>query len=332
MMDRAWTRLQAVPDDAAHRRALRHLTIRMFLDRGWTERATDKIAEARAADPADPELDRLTARAALPVPLPPIDVPPATTPAPEQLAVAEAFLRVGAYLKARLVLETLDRTQPGDRRVADLLWALQGDYELAGTTLQAVAARYGGQASGAPEPTSEVQLDTPEPDAWLDEGDDTQAMRLADLDDPSYSDLQPDDTQVLRVVGGDDPAASAGLEEPPTDVQEEEEDDVVVLLPRRPVRPPPRTARPLPSPRPVPRASRRAVEAAPLAEEPPAVDEEDLEEVEVDALDDGEGDTLDPHDVTPGPSRLAVGLMAASAVILGLAGVGLIVAIVLTRT
>jgi hypothetical protein len=235
MMDRAWTRLQALPDEPALRRERNLLTARMFLDRGWPRRARKVLDEARESWPDDPEVRRLAAL--LERPAPPIaaaEVDP-EAPYPEQLAIAESWLATGAFLKARRLLEQLQRRAPDQRRPAELLWALRGDFDLHGTTLQALVKAYApapmafSEAAEGAEPASTHlynalpaaepggrsspnlgalgDLASLGPELTEDESEITQATRLDDLaanaDSPASKptgEEKDEDTQVLRIV------------------------------------------------------------------------------------------------------------------------------------
>jgi hypothetical protein len=161
MTDRAWTRLQddladagtgpegGAPTDADARLERLRLTARMFVDRGWPKRAQPVLDEALTLAPDDEGLLALRARAQAPARRPPPDdaVGPDAAPA-EHVALAEACLATGAFLRARRVLEALAARAPADaaedaavaRRADDLLWALRGDYDVADTLADLVDA------------------------------------------------------------------------------------------------------------------------------------------------------------------------------------------------
>jgi hypothetical protein len=162
MTDRAWTRLQdgadaspvdragadpaaSDPLDAEARLDGLRLTARMFLDRGWPKRAIPVLDASLALAPDDAELLALRARAEQPARRPPPDdAVPADAPAAERLALAEACLATGAFLRARRLLEQLTAAPPTDpthaARADDLLWALRGDYDVAESLADLVAA------------------------------------------------------------------------------------------------------------------------------------------------------------------------------------------------
>lgn len=166
MMDRAWTRLQALPDTEVWRRQRLILTARMFIDRGWPRRARKVLDEALIHWPDDAHLRELSVQADSPPRRAPSHEPDPDAPFEEQLSVAEIWLATGAFLRARRLLEHLIRRFPQEPRPGDLLWALRGDYELAAATLPAIAASWGAPGTAAddvadfpeePEPTDSVR-------------------------------------------------------------------------------------------------------------------------------------------------------------------------------
>lgn len=343
VMDKAWTRLQSIPDDTPE--ALRHwkLTARMFVERGWPNRAREAVEHATAIAPQDPEVHALAEASHAPPRTPPAHLPPAEAPFAERLAVAETLLACGAFLKARRMLDVLDQERPGDRRVSDLLWALQGDYELVGATLQQVVAHYvatevappaqasatapvvvtRNKTSGARDGAFPALFRGPTTgrDRADTEAETTMATRLEDLRrPPSLPDLErDDDTAVLRVVGGDLTDPDAGVAPKtirPEDL--EEEDDVVVLVRRRELQPPPETRRPMPLP-PAARRPDRKAKKTPVPQELELADIEELDEI-----DDFEAE---PVDLPGRGDDFPYGWLIASAVVLALSGLALAAAI-----
>lgn len=340
VMDRAWTRLQAVPEEIPDALRRWKLTARMFVERGWPNRAAEAVARAQALAPADPEVAILAAAALAPPRTPPALLPPAEAPFADRLAAAEALLACGAFLKGRRVLDVLDQEHPDDPRVSDLLWALQGDYDLVGATLAQVVTHYGAVERDAPAAPSDLPAPpTPKRGAFPalfrgpatahdradNEAETTMATRLEDLRAAaSFPDLDgDDDTAVLRVVGSGRTDPRAGRAAPaarPEDV--EEEDDVVVVVRRRELQAPPETRRPMP----LPPAARRPERKAPKAPPPEleVADIEDLDELDAEPLDmDVEMESLE----TPSTDEFPYLWILASAAVLGLAGLSLVAAI-----
>ncbi len=231
MMDRAWTRLQGLPDAEALRRERTQLTARMFIDRGWPRRARQLLDEALVSWPDDPDLSRLSASADAPPRRAPAADPDLDAPYADLLGVAETWLATGAFLKAHRLLEQLQRRHPAEKRPSDLLWALKGDYDLQGTTLAAVVSAWAGSedAEAGPAPEASPQAVPPAvsspttgsfPDLFGTDREDsargypvrdeetaeiTQATRMSDLGGAASlrslgADDRDEDTQVLRIV------------------------------------------------------------------------------------------------------------------------------------
>ncbi len=348
VMDKAWTRLQAVPEDTPEALRRWKLTARMFVERGWPNRAREAVEQATVLAPEDPEVLALS-EASLATPrTPPAHLPPAEAPFAERLTVAETLLACGAFLKGRRMLDVLDQERPGDRRVSDLLWALQGDYELVGATLQQVVGHY---AVPAPVRTADPVTGTPvvvtrnrasgardgafpalfrgpatDHDRADTEAETTMATRMEDIRRvPSLPDLdRDDDTAVLRVVGDDltdADALSVRKNARPEDM--EEEDDVVVLVRRRELQPPPETRRP----KPLPPAARRPERK----KKTPTPQELDLEITDIEEFTEiDEFDEYDPDSVSPAGQvdEFPYGWLIASAVVLAVSGLALAGAIV----
>lgn len=149
LMDRAMARarevLDAHPDDLAATRLLAEV----YLDRGWPVKARKPLLTLRDAgvdvatlweraqrDPARPEANAREIER---------DGDPA-----RMLALAEAFLSTGSFLRATGILERLRRQDPENARVKALLWGMVGDF--GGFDLESVVS---GPRAAAPEPAQE---------------------------------------------------------------------------------------------------------------------------------------------------------------------------------
>ena len=162
MMDRAWVRLKEV----GHRVEAQVLTARMFIERGWPKRAQRILEPLLAEYGTDPEVQALWARSEEP-PVIPDELETSDIELDIALPVAEAQLAAGAFIKAQKVLERLKRHHPEEKRVADLLWVLAGDYGVDGATLAELADSHG-----------------PDLSLLADLGDDaehTESVEIADL-------------------------------------------------------------------------------------------------------------------------------------------------------
>lgn len=147
--DRAWVRLKDLVEAEAPSVAALKLAGRMFIQRGWPQRALGPLERANSLDPDDDEVIELLAAA---------EEPAATLPdAPEGdalhelLPVAELLLSRGQQLKGQSVLERLRRAHPASERVADLLWALAADYSLGDAPLSAVVRELTHSSDDLPE-------------------------------------------------------------------------------------------------------------------------------------------------------------------------------------
>lgn len=340
LMDRAWARLQELAAFGDHPLDRLKLTAQMFIERGWPQRAQEPLAEARKLMPegvADPELDLLDARAREPARRAPSFDPPPQQDLETALEAARLFLCTGAFIRARRLLDTLQRRAPQDRRVLDLLWGLQGDYELHGASLPAIVDRYAPAAQAAASLRSGQGPSTPNTDdtravsgLFRDattltdddpetEAETTQATRLDRLDAPQHrsDDDLAEETQVLRVIqsrrGPTRDSVVAGAE-PPAEL-EEEDDALVVLTRHRDAPPAPQMIEPLPLPALAERRQKRKRESRqPAAAASPP-----------EALPDAALDDLPPADSAPdsvAATPSAPGWLVATMLVLALAGLG----------
>lgn len=137
LMDRAWVRLREASRVAADDPEVLALTARVFIDRGWPGRARGVVEQLELRAPDHPELSLLRRQAQEPPAGPPADareVERSGSPA-QLLALAEAYLATGSFLRARSILERVRRAEPMNRRVELLLWGLQGDFLPRGRSL-----------------------------------------------------------------------------------------------------------------------------------------------------------------------------------------------------
>lgn len=131
LMDRAWVRLKEVADAHPDDLDALALTATMFIERGWPVRARKLVQRCLEREPEDPRLLSLLSsskeppRAADPRAR---EIEKSGTPS-EQLEVAERFLALGSFLRAKGILERLKR-QKGDwsDRVEDLLWGMGAEF------------------------------------------------------------------------------------------------------------------------------------------------------------------------------------------------------------
>jgi tetratricopeptide (TPR) repeat protein len=114
---------EAAPDD---KDALR-LLAEVYLARGWPVRARKPLDALKVLGDLAPEL---WARVAEVPPRPEVGAREIERDgdAAALLALAEAFLLTGSTLRATGILERLRRSDPGNGRVAELLWGIAGDF------------------------------------------------------------------------------------------------------------------------------------------------------------------------------------------------------------
>lgn len=131
LMDRAWVRLKEVADSSPEDLDAVALTAEMFIERGWPVRARKLVARCLEKRSEDARLLSLKAAAHEPPRSAGSDarkVEKTGTP-DQQLALAERFLALGSFLRAKSILERLKR-QPGEwtPRVEDLLWGMGAEF------------------------------------------------------------------------------------------------------------------------------------------------------------------------------------------------------------
>jgi hypothetical protein len=157
MMDRAWIRLKELTEAQEGGLDALILTARMFIERGWPNRARKPLELALVEASEDPRVVDLCRRADLPpVPVPESE-PDSVTDLDTLLPLAERYLATGSFLKAQRVLERLKRQHPDHRRIADLLWALAGEFSLAAVPLHELVDRLGPDLSQLADLSEEAE-------------------------------------------------------------------------------------------------------------------------------------------------------------------------------
>lgn len=138
-MDRATLRVREVLDARPQDLDALALLVRIFLERGWKERARGPLAELAAA--GSPDAPGLAAQAAAEFVLPETSarqVEREGSPA-QLLALAERFCATGSFTRAAGILERIRRQDPTNPRARALLWGIAGDLS-AGPPLAEVLA------------------------------------------------------------------------------------------------------------------------------------------------------------------------------------------------
>jgi tetratricopeptide (TPR) repeat protein len=129
LMDRAWVRLREAAAVAPEDPLTQLLTAEMFVQRGWPARARRVLERVGPAGVDGARLDRLRQAACEP-PLQPSEAAQDIERSGELIPVlelAERYMAAGSFVRAQSLLERLHREAQGGKRVADLLWAIQGD-------------------------------------------------------------------------------------------------------------------------------------------------------------------------------------------------------------
>ncbi len=132
LMDRAWLHLKKLLEESPDDLQTISLAVELFLARGWPSRARKLLEGAKSRLPPDPELNRLIDATQGPARTPPSNaraIEQNGSPA-ELLELAERFLATGSFLRARALLERVRHAEPANARVKDLLWGLDGDFDV----------------------------------------------------------------------------------------------------------------------------------------------------------------------------------------------------------
>jgi len=226
LFDRAWARLQTL--DGGKDPEIAILTGRMFIARGWNNKARKAVEKALKRFPRNRILSELFDQASEPPTEPDItDAEPGDGPA--AIAAARHYMATGSLVKARAILEQQRKARPNHELISSLLWALDGDFSLDGT-LQGISRRYGSS------------LQTLLPD-MPDDPEHTETVSANDLlpsEDSGafpalFRNMEPRTEFYGGLAGGDDEvthiSAMAGLEEMKTAPPETRDTDPGDLMP-----------------------------------------------------------------------------------------------------
>jgi hypothetical protein len=178
-MDRAWIRLKDIAESEDASVDALTLAATLFIARGWPGRAHSPLERALGMAGDDAAVQALWDKLSEP-PVQPDDrirVLEEEHNLEALLPLAEVYMATGATLKAQAVLEGLKRHHPGNERVGNLLWALAGDFSLAGT-LAEITARLG------PDLMQLSELG--------DEAEHTESLAIADV---PPADLPPEEAE-----------------------------------------------------------------------------------------------------------------------------------------
>ncbi|MCP4806455.1 MAG: hypothetical protein GY913_21995 [Proteobacteria bacterium] len=131
LMDRAWVRLKEVADAQPDDVETLALTAEMFIERGWPVRARKLLERCQARRPEDARILGLVNASKEPPRAPASNARELekTGTHAQQLELAERFMASGSFLRAKAILERLNRVQGDFRpRVEDLLWGLGAEF------------------------------------------------------------------------------------------------------------------------------------------------------------------------------------------------------------
>jgi hypothetical protein len=143
LLDRAWIRLEGLPDDERIDPQALVAIGTGFLDHGWPARARRPFERALrdADDNSAREIRALLSRCEGATHPPPGD-PPDGADFATVLHHAERQLASGAPVKAQRILERLKRERPDHPRVDDLLWGLAGDFGMGRASLDELIEKF----------------------------------------------------------------------------------------------------------------------------------------------------------------------------------------------
>lgn len=245
--DRAWARVRPLLDEAGTPETY-VVASRILVDQGRYPMAINLLRKALERFPGNEELEHQLARTELPNTL--VDrTEPMSDDVDGTVQVAEHLLASGNTLRGRALLERVLQASPDHPRATDLLWALDGDYDLIGLRLHDLTRVYAGRMEPLPTfdesaaeeqteraPRDEVELlDSPRPSGGFpglfknlepqtelhpfEAGptDATQTARAGDPAHPAFSLHGADqDTQIVRVVRKPPPEGPDGVD---TDIE-----------------------------------------------------------------------------------------------------------------
>lgn len=146
--DRAWARIRPLLDEATTPEAF-SVGARVLVEQGRFPLAVGLLRKALERFPEDPQLTEQLERTELPNTL--VDrTEPALGDVDGLVRVAEQLLATGNTLRGRGILERALEKQPDHPRASDLIWALDGDYELKGLRLHDLTRIYAGRLDPLP--------------------------------------------------------------------------------------------------------------------------------------------------------------------------------------
>jgi len=122
----------------------------MFMARGWHSKARKTLGNGLLKFPENRILSDLYDQASEPATEPDYSDADVSNFA-AGIAAAKHFMAGGALVRARAILDRLQRSHPAEDLVTDLLWALEGDFGLQGDTLQHLVRQHGTALQSLPD-------------------------------------------------------------------------------------------------------------------------------------------------------------------------------------
>ncbi len=187
LMDRALMRAREANDALGDDPDALRLLAEVYVERGWPLRARKPLTTLRSLPPTaaipTAEIDALWARSHADPPRPEAGARDAEREAdpPKLLALAEAFLATGSFLRGTGILERLKKSDPDHPRVRELLWGIAGDFSSGAPSLDALLA---GPAFMPVAPTGD----------FPDDAEHTESVRDGRLLPDDFSEEAPDET------------------------------------------------------------------------------------------------------------------------------------------
>lgn len=131
LVDKAWARIQDMVDQEGASAETLSLTAELFLARQWPKRAREVLNRGLADYPDDPTLKALWDRMSEPATTPDLDaVEDDHADVASLITAAHHLIASGSHTLARTLLERAQKLDSSNRQVADMLWALDGDFAL----------------------------------------------------------------------------------------------------------------------------------------------------------------------------------------------------------
>ena len=131
LVDRAWARIQGMVDAEGASAETLCLTAELFLARQWPKRARDVLNRGLKTYPDDPTLKALWDRMSEPATTPDLDaIDDEQADVSSLITAAHHLMASGSHTLARTLLDRAQKLDADHTQVADMLWALEGDFSI----------------------------------------------------------------------------------------------------------------------------------------------------------------------------------------------------------